>query len=189
MADNNLHHKRAKHLIRSFEYEAEKNRTLGVKAADFLSSKFGTLAFLLLNAFFFIFWIFANYGKIPGVPVFDPHPFILLTMIVSLEAIMLSIIVLISQNRQGYINRLRQELDMQVNLISERETSKILELFKIFLEKNNTKINDEELDEMIKKTDVSYIERQLRKQLDRPTQSADAVIKEIEESIGKQNTP
>lgn len=70
-----------------------------------------------------------------------------------------------SQNRQSYINTLREELDMQVNLISEREITKVLRLLKLLLEEKGIAFKDSELEEMVKETDISYIERRLAQQL------------------------
>ncbi|MEJ2441295.1 MAG: DUF1003 domain-containing protein, partial [Patescibacteria group bacterium] len=101
-----------------------------------------------------------------GVSVFDPYPYVLLITTVSLEAIILSVVVLISQIREGYINTLRDELQLQVNLITEREITKVLLLLKELLKKNDIKITDTELHEMLEEIDTSYIERQLKKQID-----------------------
>lgn len=151
--------------IKSLEAEELRKRSIAIVAADWLTTSFGSITFLLLNILTFSFWILANTGRFPGVPVFDPYPFILLTMVVSLEAIALSIIVLISQNRQSTISTLREELDMQVNLISEREITKILHLLTLVLKKQDIQYGDTELTEMIKQTDISYIERQLKEEI------------------------
>ena len=75
----------------------------------------------------FVVWIFWN---IPGVPLpkFDPYPYGMLTMIVSLEAIFLSIFVLMTQSRESKIGELREELTLQVNLRVEEEVTKTLHL-------------------------------------------------------------
>ena len=138
-----------------------KNLRFILMSGVFISS----ITFLLFNLLFFTFWILANTGNVPGVPVFDPFPFILLTMIVSLEAIVLTVIVLVSQNRQAEITTLREELDMQVNLMAEREITKVLDLQKIIIKKLGVKIKDPELEEMTKETDISYIEQQLAEQI------------------------
>lgn len=151
--------------IKSLEAEELRKRSLTIVIADWLTTSFGSIAFLLFNILIFTFWILANLGRIPGIPVFDPYPFILLTMVVSLEAIILSIIVLMSQNRQSHVSTIREELDMQVNLISEREITKILYLLTLVLKKDGIKFEDPELSEMIKQTDISYIERQLKDQI------------------------
>ena len=152
-------------IIESFEAKELERRPLSIKIADWLTSGFGSITFLLFNLLFFTFWILANTGNVPDVPVFDPFPFILLTMLVSLEAIVLTVIVLVSQNRQAEITTLREELDMQVNLMAEREITKVLDLQKIIIKKLGVKIKDPELEEMTKETDISYIEQQLAEQI------------------------
>jgi uncharacterized membrane protein len=165
MATKN-HHKRTYQIIKSFKAKSLKKRPIHIKVADALTTQFGTLGFLLVNIGAFTFWILANSGKIPGVSVFDPYPYVLLITTVSLEAIILSVVVLISQNREGYINTLRDELQLQVNLITEREITKVLLLLKELLKKNKIKITDAELQEMLEEIDTSYIERQLKRQID-----------------------
>ena len=97
--------------------------TLGERIADVIAEFSGSIAFLLLNAAFFGIWLGVN--VIPSI-AFDPYPFGLLTMIVSLEAIFLSIFVLVSQNRQSDKDRIRNELDYQVNLKAELGVSTLL---------------------------------------------------------------
>lgn len=72
-------------------------------------------------------WIAFNVGWFGGKP-FDPFPFSLLTLIVSLEAIFLSTFVLISQNRAGAVADKRAELDLQINLLAEHEITRLLAL-------------------------------------------------------------
>lgn len=152
-------------IIRSFEARALRRRSLTAKFADWLTSYFGSIGFLALNLVMFIGWVLINLGKIPGIPIFDPYPFILLITMVSLEAILLTTVVLMSQNRQSQIATLRDELQLQVELITEKEISKVLKLLKKVLEKHDIKISDAELEEMIKEVDTSYIERKLEQQL------------------------
>jgi len=93
-------------------------------------------------------------------------PFFFLTTGVSLEAIILTIIVLVSQQRQSQVGKIREELDMQVNKIAEKEISKSLSILKRIAEKQGINLSeDTELDEMIKGISVSYIERKLEEQL------------------------
>lgn len=159
-------------LIRAYEARALKKRPFVIRVADYLTTYFGSLEFLFLNIFAFSSWIVINSGRIPGIVPFDPFPFILLTMLVSLEAIMLTIIVLMSQNRQSYVSAVRDELDLQVNLLSEREVTKALKLLLALHEHHNIKTSDDpELASMLKVTNVSYIQRRLEEQLhtDAPT--------------------
>ena len=104
----------------SFKARVNQNRTKYEKLADLLTRKFGTLFFLVLHLIWFITWIIINAGLTP-IPVFDPYPYGLLTMMVSLEAIFLSIIVLISENREQKVNDIREELNLQLNKIIEKK--------------------------------------------------------------------
>ena len=144
-------------IVQSFEAKELKKRPFIIKIADRLTSFFGSISFLILNLLFFVSWIIFN--------KFDQFPFPMLTMIVSLEAIFLTIIMLVSQQRQAHIATIREELDMQVNKYSEREITKVLNLLKIIAEKQDIKLDDKELDEMLNELELGYIERKLEEQL------------------------
>ena len=103
---------------------ADEKLTVGQRIADVIAEFSGSITFLVLNAVFFFVWLIVN--AFPSV-AFDPYPFGLLTMIVSLEAIFLSIFVLVSQNRQADKDRIRNELDYQVNLKAELGVSVLLQ--------------------------------------------------------------
>lgn len=160
------HTKRSRHIIRSFEAQELKKRPFIVKVADYLTSGFGTISFLVGNIVIYGFWVLANTGKIPGVPIFDPYPYSFMNSFVSIEAIILSIIVLMSQNRENQRDTLRNELGLQVELISEKEITKILSLLKEIRNNQKEGKNDPELDEMTQELDTSYIERRLNEQLE-----------------------
>ena len=187
------HRKRSRQIIKSFKAESLKNRPFSIKIADALTSKFGTLGFLVINLTLFVAWMLINNGKTPGVPVFDPYPYVLLITTVSLEAIILAIVVLISQNREGYINTMRDELQLHVNLLTEREITKVLVLLRELLRKNNIKISDEELDEMLMDIDTSHIERKLKEQIDgKQTTFAEKITEPLVkagEKVGKSLSP
>src|SRR3990167_8575619 len=112
------HHHRSRYIISSFEARALKKRPLFVKIADFLTTSFGTVSFLVVNILGYGIWILGNTGRIPSFPAIDPFPFSFLNSFVSLEAIALAIIVLMSQNRENQRDVLRSELGLQVELIS-----------------------------------------------------------------------
>jgi CRP/FNR family transcriptional regulator, cyclic AMP receptor protein len=90
------------------------------RAADLIAEFSGSMPFLILNGIWFFTWIVIN--TLPmGIRQFDPFPFGLLTMIVSLEAIFLSCFVLISQNRQAEKDHLRSDIEYDVNIKAELE--------------------------------------------------------------------
>jgi uncharacterized membrane protein len=112
---------------RNVNEEMEDRRTLVQKGADWIADFSGSMVFLALNALFFLVWIVVNMDLVPGLPAFDPFPFGLLTMAVSLEAIFLSIFVLISQNRMAAKDRIRADIDYDVNLKAELEVAHLHE--------------------------------------------------------------
>lgn len=91
-----------------------------LRGADWVANFSGSLTFLLLHLGIFAVWILLNVGLFGGgVGGFDPFPFGLLTMWVSLEAIILSTLLLFSSNRQAARDRIRGEIEYDVNLKSE----------------------------------------------------------------------
>ncbi len=141
----------------------QRRRTLPERWADGMTDVFGTVVFFTLNALVFVAWVVVNIGWVPSVPVFDPYPFNLLTMVVSLEAIFLSVIVLISQNRAEKIADFREEIDFQVNVHAEREIRKILQLLVAVEHKLKiTNGTDAELASMKRGLDLDDLERQVR---------------------------
>jgi uncharacterized membrane protein len=158
--------KTTRQIIRSFEAKALKKRPRHERYADSLTIYIGSMSFLILNIVLFTFWILANLSIIPGLTPFDPFPFVFLITAVSIEAIILTTIVLMTQNRQSLISSLRNEIDLQVTLLVEREVTKILKLL-VDLHKHlgMNSPEDPELDKMLKVTDISYIQRKLEEQL------------------------
>ena len=153
-------------VIRSFEANANKDRSFSERTADMTTSRFGSMGFLIINVIWFFAWISINIGLIPTIRIFDPFPFGLLTMIVSLEAIFLAIIVLISQNRAAKIDDLREEIDLHINTIAEEEITKTIELLVLLLKKNGVDVSkDLELQQMLEPTDKKNIEKSLKKQV------------------------
>jgi uncharacterized membrane protein len=85
------------------------------------------MLFVYVHVIWFGIWVAINRGWF-GIEPFDPFPFGLLTMIVSLEAIFLSTFVLVSQNRTSLVGDKRADLDLQINLLAEYEITRILTL-------------------------------------------------------------
>lgn len=102
-------------------------RGLQDRIADLITSVSGRMIFVYVHCVWFGFWILFNTGGF-GVRVFDPFPYGLLTMIVSLEAIFLSTFVLISQNRLSAESDRRADLDLQIGLLTEHELTRVLQM-------------------------------------------------------------
>ena len=114
---------------RNVNEEVEDRRTTVERAADWIAAFSGSISFLMLHVVFFAVWILLNVNWLPGwtPPMFDPFPFGLLTMVVSLEAIILSVFVLLSQNRQVAKDRIRGDIEYEVNLKAELEVAQLHE--------------------------------------------------------------
>lgn len=153
-------------IAHSIQAQLDEQRSLNEKIADGLVRWFGSFEFAIGNFVFFFFWILINSGLITTVKPFDPFPFIFLTMVVSLEAIFLSIFVLTSQNRESRISDLREEIDIQINMIAEQEITKAIHLISYLMKHLNVPYErDPELKRMMKPLDMEEIRRELQQQL------------------------
>ena len=113
-------------VSRNVNEEMEVHSTPLLRIADWIAWFSGSMPFLILNGGWFIIWIALNTLPL-GLPAFDPYPFGLLTMIVSLEAIFLSCFVLISQNRQAQKDKVRGDIEYEVNIKAELEIAHLHE--------------------------------------------------------------
>ena len=124
----------------------------------------GSTPFLLFHVVWFALWIGWNVGM-PG-RAFDPFPFGLLTMVVSLEAIFLSVFVLMTQNRESTIAEVREEVTLAVTLRVEEEVTKVLQLVAGLYPRLGQQVADDpELARMLQPLDADAIERDLTDQL------------------------
>jgi uncharacterized membrane protein len=114
--------------------KAERERSMQGRIADAITSFSGRMAFAYVHVVWFVTWILLNSGRF-GVRAFDPFPYGLLTMIVSLEAIFLSTFVLISQNRMGEETERRADLDLHIGLLTEHELTRVLQMLDVIQEK------------------------------------------------------
>jgi CRP/FNR family transcriptional regulator, cyclic AMP receptor protein len=117
---------------RNVNEETEDNRSRVMKVADWISEFSGSLDFLFIHVGIFFTWIVLNSGPLSRIVPFggfDAYPYGLLTMCVSLEAIILSVFVLLSQNRQVARDRVRNDIEYDVNLKAELEIAHLHEKF------------------------------------------------------------
>lgn len=194
------------------QHEVTQARTTEARISDRITKFSGSMSFVYIHAVWFGLWILLNVGviHIPQVSEFDPFPFSLLTMIVSLEAILLSTFVLISQNRLAQVNERRAELDLQVNLLAEQKATKILDMldqmareldgmshrfnFKPDPEVQALKVSPEPqevlavIDQTVK-AEAETIERKVEQEVDEAvediTDEVEAVHKEVKHTSGK----
>jgi uncharacterized membrane protein len=151
--------------FRAIKAQHSANRTSMEILADRMISFASSTPFLVVHAIVFVVWIGWN---VPGSGFrrFDPYPFGMLTTIVSLEAIFLSIFVLMTQSRESHIGELREELTLQVNLKIEEEMTKTLHLVAgLYSRLGLVLADDPELQEMLEPLNPSEIEQELTAQI------------------------
>jgi uncharacterized membrane protein len=152
------------HAFRAVKARHAMQRTRMDRVAEQLTQYASSTWFFWLHVVWFAVWIGWNAGVALGA--FDPFPFGLLTMIVSLEAIFLAIFVLMTQQREAGIAELREELTLQVNLRVEEEVTKTLHLVAgLYTRLGQTIAQDEELERMLEPLDAAAIEREVTSQI------------------------
>jgi len=161
--------------IMHVEHDFLQQRSFGDRLSDIISGLAGSIGFIIVHVVILGAWILINVGAILGLPVFDRFPFGLLSLVVGIEAIFLSTFVLMSQNRQNHQADHWAHLDLQIGLLAEQETAKILHLVKAIcselgLEKQ---IQDRELAEMIGKKSVGELAEKLAENLEKTREGDD----------------
>jgi uncharacterized membrane protein len=116
--------------------KAANDRSLQSRIADFITSFSGRMIFVYVHIVWFGVWIVLNTGWF-SLRAFDPFPYGLLTMIVSLEAIFLSTFVLISQNRLSEETERRADLHLHIGLLTEHELTRVLQMLDAIQDKLN----------------------------------------------------
>ena len=159
----------ANRAFRAIKAQRAAHRSWIEAIADTLNFVASSTAFLVVHALWFTIWILWNTSLL-GLRTFDPYPFGLLTMIVSLEAIVLSIFVLMAQRRESAIAELREEISLQVSLRLEEEVTKTLQLVAGLYTRLGYRIGaDQELMKMLEPLDVEAIEREMKLQIEAAT--------------------
>ena len=128
-------------VSRNVNEEMEEKLPTLQRIADWIAWFSGSMQFLIINGLWFGVWIVINIFPL-GLNQFDPFPFGLLTMIVSLEAIFLSCFVLISQNRQSAKDKIRADIEYDVNVKAELEVAHLHEKVDHIHEQMTAKFND-----------------------------------------------
>jgi len=151
-------------LVAELEEQALAGRSPGEKLGDAASRLIGSMPFVVFHLVWFAAWIVLNLGVIPGIEPFDEFPFGLLTLVVSLEAIFLSLFLLISQNRMTRQADKRAHLDLQINLLAEAETTKILRMLERIADKVGVETEAEEAD-LDQPTDIVRLATRVEKHI------------------------
>jgi uncharacterized membrane protein len=152
--------------ISGMEQAAMASRSAGERWGDVIATQAGRLWFAAAHAVWFVVWVVVNAGLVPRIPVFDPYPYQFLTFVVSLESIFLSLFILMSQNRTNKQADSRSHLDLQINLLAEQESTKMLEMLQKLCEFHHLDIaRDPEIDSLKSPTKPDELLRELKAKL------------------------
>ena len=153
--------------MRQRRSEEERAASLADRISDTVTRFAGSMTFVAIHAVAYTAWIAVNLQVVPGVRPFDPS-FVVLAMEASVEAIFLSTFVLISQNRMTAAADKRADLDLQINLLTEHELTRLVAL----------------VDAMAQKLGVEAIERAELDEIEQDV-SPEAVLDGLEKGAGR----
>jgi uncharacterized membrane protein len=156
--------------IKRWEQATRHARTTCERLSDWIAATAASGLVLLAHAIGFAVWIGINAGLVPWIRPFDPFPFPFLTMAVSLEAIFLALFVLASQNRLARQADRRSHLDLQIDLLAEREMTAVLRLLRDIAAhlKVESSITSEQLRDLAKRTDLHQLTSRMAEFDDEP---------------------
>jgi uncharacterized membrane protein len=147
-------------VVRKLEEAANEERTTSDRVARMIARFCGSMTFVWVHVIVFSGWIALN--LVPGVTHVDPFPFTFLTFLVSLEAIFLSTFILISQNQDTRITDRRNHLDLQINLLSEQENTKMLMMLQAIAEKVGAEMGpDHDVTALAQETELEKVVAQI----------------------------
>jgi uncharacterized membrane protein len=149
------------------EEEELQRRSSSERLADAVSAFAGSLLFVLFHSLLLLAWLLVNSGKLSGMRPFDPYPFSLLGVIVSVEAVVLSSFILMRQNRMMRRGERRNHLNLQVDLLSEKEITKLLQMVTAICGQMGLKhvLADQEIRELSQPTSIESISQSLEEKL------------------------
>jgi len=148
------------------ERKALDDRPLIDRLTDAVARTAGSMPFIVLHAVWFALWIVVNSTRF----AFDPFPFSLLNLVVALEAVFLTSVVLMTQNRITRLADRRAHLDLQVNLLAEQELTAMLHMLHGLCTRAgvHVAIRDERVQQLLTETDIREIAVALDQGLDAP---------------------
>ena len=165
----------------ALERDSRSERTVLERLTDLVSAAASSTGFIVVHLVWFAVWVGLN---VFFDERFDPYPFSLLTLVVSLEAILLTSFVLISQDRMTKLADKRAHLDLQVNLLAEQELTAILRVVCRIADETGVELKgcDPNLDQLLGRTDVRVLNDELTKEMATVDPAAQAVSVDKTES-------
>ena len=155
-----------RNIKKIFALEAEnlKTRSRLERIGDTIAIQAGRPWCVVFHAVWFAVWIALNVPSSGGIKQFDPFPYPFLTMVVSLESIFLVLFLLMSQNRSSGQAEQRAHLDLQINLLSEDENTKMLQMLQALCAHHGLPIaHDREVEKLAGRVDAADVIEEIKK--------------------------
>ena len=152
--------------IRRLEQAAVAKQSRGERIAQSVTQVAGGALFIAIHIAWFVIWITLNMGLVTSVQPWDPFPFSFLTLVVSLEAIFLSLLVLMTQNRLTRDADKRALLDLHINMLAEQESTASLKMLEKICKHLGIDYVAEEAQQLAKNTDVAQIAEKLEEKIE-----------------------
>jgi uncharacterized membrane protein len=167
-------------IIAEMEKAAAQVRTRWDRVADRLASGVGSWTFLITQTAMLFVWIMLNIAA--WINHWDPYPFILLNLALSVQSAYAAPILMISQNRQAKLNERRNHLDLQINMLAEQETTEILRLLRLLCEHSGVRLDKGDNGRAFEEdTRPAEIVRQIRGEIEERAEETTDVMEEIGE--------
>jgi len=132
--------------------------------AVWLTNTLGSPVFLVACFSVIVIYILWNLGYLPGLRPFDGYPFSGLEVVLTIFAIFLSVTVLISQTRQRKLEKVREQVEFEINVRAEREITKMLDMLHRIQRKLVIDEPDEELEKMKQDTDIDRLHEKVSRE-------------------------
>ncbi len=149
------------------EEEALERRSFPERLADAVGGFAGSLTFVAAQSGFLVVWLLVNSGRVPAIRPFDPYPFQFLGVLVAMEAVILSSFILMRQNRMMRRGERRNHLNLQVDLLAEKEITKLLQMVRAICAHMGLRnlATDKEIRELSRPTSIESLSKSLDDQL------------------------
>jgi uncharacterized membrane protein len=159
-------HRNIRTMLR-LRQEGEHSKSAAFRFIASMTKYAGSLGFVYFQAVFLVFWLLVN--SIPNLPIraFDPFPFPFLCLVISAEAIFIAIFILVNQTRMSDLEKKREELDIQISLLTEHEVTKLISIVDRIAKHLLVDGHDTGLGELKKETSPEQVLEVIEKEMDR----------------------
>jgi uncharacterized membrane protein len=146
-------------LVTRIEHTAKLERTLGDRVADGVAATVGSWPFIIIQSVLLVGWLVLN--LVAWVRHWDPYPFILLNLALSFQAAYASPIIMMSQNRAARLADHRNQLDLQINMLSEQENTETLRMLQLLCHHAGINLEDKQVNILEQATHPDRMLRQI----------------------------